>query len=216
MNDIDAYEQECMDNSMEILLTNLTFNPDNPPQWIQSWFEFEPYRQDEPHRCKRFYAYRCCARELEYVKRRPLPEWLVSAIRARYPEPDGNYVGYIHTDNEDPNQIPGHFYEEFEEEDGDEGEDEREEETSGTEEEDDEGGEEDDEEEGEREGDEEGDGFEGNSGEDNEENSEEETGVGNIDKSELEARVRAMPEARVREAFLHLVLRDPSLLDDWE
>ena len=24
MNDIDAYEQECMDNSMEILLANLT------------------------------------------------------------------------------------------------------------------------------------------------------------------------------------------------
>jgi hypothetical protein len=169
MNDIDAYEQECMDNSMEILLVNLTFNPDNPPQWIQSWFEFEPYRQDEPPRCKRFYAYRCCARELGYVKRRPLPEWLVSAIRARYPEPDGNYVGYIHTDNEDPNQHPGHFYEEFEEEDGDEGEDEREEEDDETEEED--GGtedgeteEEDDEEEGGGEEDGEGNGVQGRVG----------------------------------------------------
>ena len=53
----------------------------------------------------------------------------------------------------------------------------------------------------------------GESREDNEEESEEER---YRDRNELEARVRAMPEARMREAFLHLVLHDPSLLDDWE
>jgi len=98
---------------MTILLSQLDIDRDEPPQWIEDWFTLEPYRRDDPPRAKRYDAYRSCARTLDYSKRRRLPEWLVAAIRARYPEPDGNYVGYISTENEDPYQLPGHFDEEY-------------------------------------------------------------------------------------------------------
>ena len=106
-------EQECIDSSMTILLSHLDIDRDEPPQWVEEWFSLEPYHWDDPPRTKRYHAYRSCARTLGYSKRRRLPEWLVDAIRARYPDPDGDYVGYISTENEDPYQLPGHFAEEY-------------------------------------------------------------------------------------------------------
>jgi hypothetical protein len=81
------------------------------PQWVIDILHLPNWQENYQENHKRFECYRVCASFLQYKARRILPKEMVMGIRCAYPDPNGNYTGYIHTaledDNQEEEEVPG-------------------------------------------------------------------------------------------------------------
>jgi hypothetical protein len=89
---------ECFRRAIVWLRQYEDFNPEDPPEWVADIlnppFGWDETREDN-RKFLRFRAYKRCARQCGYTKRKDLPYTMVMAVRCRFPAPGNVYTGYI-------------------------------------------------------------------------------------------------------------------------